>query len=81
VLVPVREDAHQPTGNHGRARPICESCRVRLTCLEEALAYEGRATVAERAGMFGALSPRTEAAVRPGAPTRLGAAAVADRRR
>jgi hypothetical protein len=34
------------------------SCPVRLSCLEEALLYEERVTVGERAGMFGALTPR-----------------------
>jgi hypothetical protein len=37
---PTREDAHQPTGNYGMARPICASCPVRVSCLEEALTLE-----------------------------------------
>jgi hypothetical protein len=55
---PSREDAHRPAGSYSRARPICESCRVRVSCLEEALAIEARAGGVNRSGMFGGLNPQ-----------------------
>lgn len=47
-------------GNHDYAvaRRVCQSCPVRLLCLDTAMRTEGDLPVMERAGMWGGLTPQ-----------------------
>lgn len=47
-----------------QARPICMTkCKVRILCLEKAMALEGKASHTDRHGMWGGLSPNERTAL------------------
>lgn len=47
-----------PSNNYDAPRRICNTCPVRLLCLEAALQREGNAHKEYRGGMWGGLTPR-----------------------
>lgn len=51
------------TSGWGTARAICGDCPVRLACLEDALAMEGRRAGQSRFGMWGGLTPDERASL------------------
>jgi hypothetical protein len=56
----------EDNGSHDytAARRVCQSCPVRLLCLDTAMRTEGDLDALERAGMWGGLTPRERVALR-----------------
>jgi len=56
---PDEDGAH----SYSRARSVCAGCTVRDACLDDVMAREGDADHADRAGLWGGLSPNQRAAL------------------